>query len=101
MTTVMGAFSELERDLISTRTREALAARRAAGVRLGRPIVLPDDVRLRIAQQRAAGSTLQSIADGLNSDGVPTARGGSVWRPSQVRGVLLSLARDSVSTSPG
>jgi DNA invertase Pin-like site-specific DNA recombinase len=34
---VMAMVSEIERDLISARTKEALKARRAAGVRLGRP----------------------------------------------------------------
>jgi Resolvase, N terminal domain len=45
MTTVMSAFAEMERDLISTRTREGLAAKKAAGVRLGRPSELPAAVR--------------------------------------------------------
>ncbi len=35
--TLMALFSEIERDLISARTREALQARQAAGVKLGRP----------------------------------------------------------------
>ena len=34
---MFGLFSELERDLISNRTVEALKAKRAAGVTLGRP----------------------------------------------------------------
>jgi DNA invertase Pin-like site-specific DNA recombinase len=33
---MLGMFAEIERDLISLRTKEALAARKAAGVRLGR-----------------------------------------------------------------
>jgi len=37
MTSMLAAFAELERDLISIRTKEALAASRAKGVRLGRP----------------------------------------------------------------
>ena len=36
MLAVLGLVSEIERDLISLRTKEALAARKAAGVRLGR-----------------------------------------------------------------
>jgi len=32
--------------------------------------------------------TLQAIADELNATGVPTARGGSMWRPTSLRGVL-------------
>jgi DNA invertase Pin-like site-specific DNA recombinase len=34
---MMALFSEIERDLISARTKEALKARKAAGVKLGRP----------------------------------------------------------------
>jgi len=37
MTMVFGMLAELERDLISKRTKEALSAKRAQGVRLGRP----------------------------------------------------------------
>ncbi len=37
MVTMMSLFAELERDLISQRTKQALEAKRAAGVKLGRP----------------------------------------------------------------
>jgi len=37
MITLFSLFAELERDLVSARTRESLAAKRAAGVKLGRP----------------------------------------------------------------
>ena len=42
----------------------------------------------RIRAMRASGMTLQSIADALNEDGVPTVRGGVRWRPSSVQSVL-------------
>jgi DNA invertase Pin-like site-specific DNA recombinase len=37
MTMVFGMLAELERDLISKRTKEALASRKSQGIRLGRP----------------------------------------------------------------
>jgi DNA invertase Pin-like site-specific DNA recombinase len=89
---VMAAVSQWERRAIGQRTREGLAAKRAAGVRLGRPQVLPATVVNRIVAERKAGCTLQGIADRLTADKVPTARGGSIWRQSSVSGVLSSQA---------
>ena len=34
---------------------------------------------------RGANMTLQAIADQLNDEGVPTLRGGAMWRPSSVQ----------------
>jgi hypothetical protein len=72
---------------------EGLAAKRAAGVGLGRPQALSPETVTRIINERAAGKTLQAIADGLMLDAVPTARGGSAWRPSPVAAVLRSRLR--------
>jgi DNA invertase Pin-like site-specific DNA recombinase len=44
--------------------------------------------RRRIVRLRGAGLTLQAIADMLNEEGVPTARGGAIWRPSSVQAAL-------------
>ena len=43
------------------------------------------EIQDRIAAMRSAGMTLQAIADALNEDGVPTVRGGRLWRPSSVQ----------------
>src|SRR5882672_5212179 len=91
LATVLGAFGELERDLISARTREALAARKAAGMRLGRPSQLPQGVRERIAREHAGGSGLTQIAQRLNDDMVPTVRGGARWYPSTVKAALATI----------
>jgi DNA invertase Pin-like site-specific DNA recombinase len=89
---VMAAVAQWERRTIGQRTREGLAAKRASGVRLGRPPVLPAKVVVRIVQERAAGRTLQAIADGLTAAGIPTARGTGPWRSSSVGALLQSPA---------
>lgn len=93
MANVMASFAQYERRLISDRTKAALAAKRAQGVTLGRPVVLSDAIAERIASEREAGKTLQAIADGLTADGIATAHGGT-WRPSSVRAVLRRRAKE-------
>ena len=90
MANVLATFAQFERRLISQRTKDALAAKRAQGVRLGRPRQLPKTVVNRIRRERTQGKTLAAIAEGLNRDGVPTAQGGQRWYPSTVRAVLRS-----------
>ena len=60
--------------LISQRARDALAAMRARGERLGAAPALPLEVTRRIIAERANGRTFQAIADGLMADGISTAR---------------------------
>lgn len=88
MLSVMSTFSQLERRLIGQRTREALAVRKAQGVRLGRPSTLPADVVARIVSDRASGLSYGKVAAGLNADAVATGQGGSKWYPATVRKVL-------------
>lgn len=85
---VIASVAQWERRIIGERTREALAIKRAQGVRIGRPVTLPAKVVARIVRERAAGKTLKAIADDLNSSGVPTAQGGKAWYPATVRAVL-------------
>jgi DNA invertase Pin-like site-specific DNA recombinase len=90
LASIIATFAQLERKMIGERTRDALAEKRAAGVKLGRPRILPDDVRERIVAEREEKRTLRIIADALNDEGVPTAHGGKRWYPSTVRQVLTS-----------
>jgi DNA invertase Pin-like site-specific DNA recombinase len=84
---VLASFAQFERRLIGQRTKEALAVRKAAGVRLGRPPVLSETVRRRIARARRRGLSYTAIAEALNRARVPTAHGGARWHPSTVRAV--------------
>ncbi|MER7589345.1 recombinase family protein [Micromonospora sp. NPDC127501] len=90
LASVMASAAQWERRIIGQRTKEGLAAKKAAGVRLGRPASLPAEVRSRIIADSAAGKTLAGIARELNAEGVPTAQGGKGWYPSTVRAVLGS-----------
>lgn len=70
-------------------TKEGLAAVRAQGRPIGRPAVGDrPELGNRIRGMREDGMTLQAICDQLNAEGVPTARGASVWRPSSVQSIL-------------
>jgi DNA invertase Pin-like site-specific DNA recombinase len=109
---IMALVAEAERDLISKRTREALAAARARGVRLGNPngaealrragkggVALrravtqnaddyAADLAPVIASIRSEGHTsLRGIAAALNDRGVLTRRGGK-WHVSTVKNLL-------------
>lgn len=90
MASVMASAAQWERRIIGQRTRDALAVKRAAGVRLGRPRTLPDRVVADILKRREAGASLTEIATALNDRGTPTAQGGQRWYPSTVRAVLGS-----------
>lgn len=85
--TILAAMAELERDMISRRTSEALQRAKARGVKLGGPKV-DSHIAKRIRKLRERGATLRTIADELNRDEVPTARHGKRWYPSTVHSVL-------------
>lgn len=66
MAMVFAMVSEIERDLISKRTKEALAARKAAGIKLGRPVGTGksklDKDRAEIEKLLALGASQKFIA---------------------------------------
>jgi DNA invertase Pin-like site-specific DNA recombinase len=102
---LFAALAEKERAMISARTKAALQAAKARGVKLGGPKLakarksavasikaLADqhaaNVLPVIREIRRAGATsLHQIADALNARGITTPRGGR-WYASSVRNVL-------------
>jgi len=108
---ILAAVAEEEARMISARTKAALAAAKARGVRLGNPNLaagspaqaraanavktgraqaLAADVLPFIEQARRAGAiTLQQFADALAARGVPTPSGrGGRWHPVQVARIV-------------
>ena len=126
---ILAAVAEEEARMISARTKAALAAAKARGVRLGNPNltagsaeqaraanaaksgrarVRAADVLPFIEQARRAGAiTLQQLADALASRGVPTPSGrGECWRPVQVARIMgryrrMSAAHANAATATG
>src|SRR4051812_8697680 len=89
MANMLATFAQFERRLISQRTKDALAVKKAQGVRLGRPPTMPQAVVRRIQRQRGRGDSLRKIANDLNEAQVPTAQGGAQWYAATVRHVLI------------
>jgi DNA invertase Pin-like site-specific DNA recombinase len=81
MAYVVAVFANLERRLISERTRAGLAEAARQGTRLGRPRTLPADVVERIVAERQKGATLQAIADRLTQRVFPEHRAASAGMP--------------------
>lgn len=93
MANVMAAFAQFERRLIGQRTREALAQRRAEGVRLGRVRVVAPELEQRVRTMKADGMTFRAIAAQLDADGVTTP-GGGPWRTSTLHRILARAAEE-------
>lgn len=89
----MASVAQWERRIISQRTKDALAVKRAQGLRLGRPDSIQPALAARIRSMRqgtpdSPGKSLWGICHVLNAEGIPTPRGGTEWRPTSLRAVL-------------
>jgi DNA invertase Pin-like site-specific DNA recombinase len=87
MAGVLALFAQFERRLIGERTKDALAAKKAAGVQLGRPTSIPASITSQIVDWRASGLTLREIVERLALAGVPTVSGAG-WQISTIQRVL-------------
>jgi len=113
---ILAAVAEHEAKVISERTKAALAAAKARGVKLGgnrgklhevRRIGLANSAiaRTEKAQRRAedvapivtrmknSGSSLRQIAEELTKQGIPTAQGKYGWTAMQVKRVIDRTAK--------
>lgn len=91
---MLAVWGALETDLVSERTRDALAHAKSQGRRLGAPSTLSrrPELAARIVALHARGLSLRAICDELNRDKTPTLRGGRWW-PKTVQHVLAEAAR--------
>jgi len=100
--TILAAMAEMEREMISSRCREATARCRATGRVYGRtPFgfrregdrLVPDPAEAAVLEgmraERAAGAAFHAIAEGLNARGI-RPKAGAAWYGSSVRCVLAT-----------
>lgn len=96
MANMLATFAELERDLISTRTKEALAARARRGEPNGRRSAIPAGLLRRIVLSRDAGASFSRIARELTHEGQLSPTGLDRWQESTVRRAYASASRAGV-----
>jgi DNA invertase Pin-like site-specific DNA recombinase len=104
---IRAVVAQHEREEIARRTKAALAAAKARGVRLGSPnpsaggavtAQAADDYAATVAPivrsivARMGAASLRAIAKQLQAESVQTPRGGTTWSPSQVSNLLQRLA---------
>lgn len=90
-------FAQYERELISERTKAALAAKKRRGERIGRPRVASSSVVRHIVKRRNAGCTYDAIASELTASNVLSPLGKPTWQPSTVRRIYASATAEQVN----
>lgn len=92
--TIMSALAEMERGMIAQRQKDVHKDRRERGIVWGKDMgpmnKTPQEVKDRIMQERVSGKSFPAIANGLNSDGVPT-QNGKKWYPTTVKNIVDAL----------
>jgi DNA invertase Pin-like site-specific DNA recombinase len=91
---VMSAVAELERNMISQRTKDALAsAKTEKGIVPGPKSKVPENVVQAIREMNSQGMTQQGIAHTLTQQDVPLPSGSpGVWSATQVGRVLKRVS---------
>ena len=93
MLNLMASFAQMERWRIGERQADVHASRRQTGQVWGVTCGprTPEAVRTRVLALRANGMTVRAIAQELEAEGIPTARGGN-WQASTVAKILKAKA---------
>jgi DNA invertase Pin-like site-specific DNA recombinase len=85
MASLLGAFAELEAEMISERTTAALAVRKAQGVQLGQPSKVTAEARAELARLRSNGLSWAKVADAMNAAGILSGSGKVAWSGATCR----------------